>query len=273
MATKKTINQAISQANTTALAKFYRVLQPFITSHWSRATSNAVAYARFLSANQKVLKAAYKHDVLGYVGDEQQGRWCPRECNYTFAAPLKVANGSLNTLPFIYESNSHAYYLFNTQLEREQPVGQWAREWKINNGDVYSIVYVTLQRLPDAQFPAYYNFHSVDQIGVVTLRVANDIRNDRRDIKYLYFDDVFFCENTDLRHNFHFPIAQKFTLNSILDDPDWVIWRAGFGFDCVGAWCIVHSRASGKTHSSSYLNLLNQRLYGLSYIDMINEFL
>lgn len=271
--TKKAINQAIAQANTTAASKFLRPLGDFIYSHWSSAKSDAVAYRRFLSANQRILKAAYKHDELGYKGDEQLGRWCPRQAGYTFAAPLRVSSGSLSPLPFLYNEQEHCYYVFGVGLKRYHPVGEWAREYKINNGDVYSIVYITLLRERAANYPDYYNFHGVDQLGVITLRVSDRVRDDSRDIGELYFDDVFSCDQEEFAGNFHFPIGKHFGLIHVLNNPDWVIWRQGFGFETVGAWGITHSRRSLKSHSKNDLHLENQRLYGLDYINMLNEFL
>lgn len=68
MATKKAIDQAISQANTVAASKFYSHLNWFVNAHWKGVKSKADSYKKFMSANQRLLKAGYNHDVLGYVG-------------------------------------------------------------------------------------------------------------------------------------------------------------------------------------------------------------
>ncbi len=272
-ATKKAINQALSQANTVSAAKFIAPLREFVYTHWKAATTKSAAYNRYRSYSQRILKAAYKHDVIGYSGDEQLGRWCPRDWNYTFPAPLRVASGSLSPLPFLYDPVAHKHYLFNVNLQRSQPVGAWAKEWGVNGGDIFSIVFVTVRRELYPKYPEYYNWHPTDQVGVITLRVSGDIRKDKRDIKELMFSDVFMCDNPDYAGNFRFPITQRFGLLQVLNDVDWVYWRQGFGMEAVGAWAIVHSRRSLKNHSSTELRLENHHLYGLDWSNMLNEYL
>lgn len=273
MATKKAINQAISQANTTACAKFIAPLRDFVYKHIQRACTPMSAYKRFLSANQRVLKAAYKHDAQGFIGDEQAGRWCPRNSNYTYAAPLKVSIGSLSTLPFIYDPVAHCYYCYGVNMPGSPKVGAWAREWGVNGGDIFSIVFVTLLRERAANYPEEYNWHNVDQLGVITLRVDDDVRRDTRPIAGLLFDQVFQILTPGYENNFHFPISKHFRLVEILNDPDWVIFRQGFGLETVGCWTMVHSRRSLKSHSTSQLHLENQRLFGMSYVQMLEDYL
>lgn len=273
MATKKAINQAISQANTVAGSKFYSHLNWFINGHWKGVKSKADSYKKFMSANQRILKTDYKHDVLGYVGDEQLGRWCPRDCNYMLVAPFKIASGSLSPLPFTYDKLAHTYRVYSTQLNRYQAVGNWAKAWKVNGGDVFSIVYVILQRQKNAHYPDYYNWHSTDKWGVITLRVSDNIRKDKRDISNLMFSDVFRCDDAAYASNFRFPITKPFGLLQVVNDPEWVYWRVGFGMECVGAWAIVHSRRTMKDHASTTLNLENQHLFGLDYTNMLNDYL
>lgn len=267
---KTKLNRAIAQANTATATKMLSLMRQFVNRHWQRATTPAEVQKRFLSANQRLLKQQFKHDENGYVGDEQLGRWCPLDYDEMPCAALKISNGTQNNLPFSYDPISQSFFVYGTGTGRT--VAQWAKEYKVHLNDQYTIVFITLRRTLMYGYPESYQVHPCYDEGTIRMTVRINEKNDFRKVNTLNFLDVF---QVDERYadNFRFPIAQPFNLLQALGTTNWVIWNAGFGMNTVGAWAIVKTSKTGKSHSSETLRLVNQRLFGLSYINMINEYL
>ena len=271
MATKTIINKAVAQANTATATKMLSLTRQFIEKHWQRATTPALVQKRFLGANQKLLRSQYTHDAKGYIGDEQQGRWCPLDYDEIPCAACKISSGSLNNLPFTYDAISQSFYVFGVKPGRT--VTQFIKEYKLHKFDTYTLVYITLRRALVWGYPPAYNVHSVVDYGQIHMTVkVNEKKNDFRDIDKLKFQDIF---DVDKRFagNFDFKLNQKFNLLKALGATEWVILQQGFQMNTVGAWAIVKTGKSGKSHSSEVLQLVNHRLFGLDYTKMLDSYL
>ena len=126
MATKTIINKAKAQANTATATKMLSMTSQFVNKHWQQANTPALVQKRFLSANQRLLNSQYNHDAKGYIGDEQLGRWCPKDYDEIPCAACKISSGSLNNLPFTYDSLTKSFYVFGVKPGRT--VKQFTKE-------------------------------------------------------------------------------------------------------------------------------------------------
>lgn len=271
MATKSIINKAKAQANTATATKLLSLTRQFVNSHWQSANTPALVQKRFLSANQRLLNSQYNHDSKGYVGDEQLGRWCPKDYDEIPCAACKISSGSLNNLPFCYDSPSKSFYVFGVAPGRT--VKQFTKEYKLHQFDTYTIVYITLRRSLIWGYPPSYNVHSVVDYGQIPMIVKLDEKKyASTDIDKLQFRDVFDVDKR-FADNFNFKLDHRFNLLQALGTTEWVVMDGETRMNTVGAWAIVKTGRTGKSHSSETLRLVNQRLFGLSYQQMLDSFL
>ena len=271
MATKTIINKAKAQANTATATKLLSLTSQFVNKHWQRANTPALVQKRFLSANQRLLNSQYNHDAKGYIGDEQLGRWCPKDYDEIPCAACKISSGSLNNLPFSYDSLTKSFYVFGVKPGRT--VKQFTKEYKLHQFDTYTLVYITLRRSLVCGYPQSYNVHSVVDYGRIPMVVKlNEKKNDFTDINKLQFRDVFDVDKR-FADNFNFKLDQRFNLLQALGTAEWVVMDGDTRMNTVGAWAIVKTGKTGKSHSSEVLQLVNPRLFGLSYSNMLDSYL
>ena len=100
----------------------------------------------------------------------------------------------------------------------------------------------------------------------------NEKKDDFTDINKLQFRDVFDVDKR-FADNFNFKLDQRFNLLQALGTAEWVVMDGDTRMNTVGAWAIVKTGKTGKSHSSEVLQLVNPRLFGLNYTNMLDSYL